>query len=149
MPARSAASTQRVCGAPCRAARDQKLARIRRRRDRDGARADERSRQQESRRKQRAAAAGCHAPPSGRKCALLPEEVRQIVDRALEVSRATLLRDLRGILGRLASIRGNAATAEGGLSRATLGAQAPDTMGEYGGDLATLSRMSLGDRLPT
>jgi hypothetical protein len=80
---------------------------------------------------------------------LLPEEVRQIVDRALEVSRATLMRDLRGILGRLASIRGSAATPNDGLSRATLGAQALDTMGESGVNLATLSRMSLGDGPPT
>jgi hypothetical protein len=80
---------------------------------------------------------------------LLPEEVRQIVDRALEVSRATLVRDLRGILGRLASIPGNATTPDGWMSRATLGAQAADTMGESGVDLATLSRMRLGDRAPT
>jgi len=79
----------------------------------------------------------------------LPKEVGQIVDRALERSRATLVRDLRGILGRLASIPGNAVTAEGVVSRATLGAQASDTMGDSGENLATLSRMSLGDRRPT
>ena len=147
-PARSAASTQCVCGAACRAARDRKLARIRRGRDRDGARAEEWARQQESRRR-RLAAAGCHAPPSPRKCALLPEEVRQIVDRALAVSRATLVRDLRGILSRLAPIPGNAATLDGALSRATLGVQPADTMGESGEILAALSRVSLGDQCPT
>jgi hypothetical protein len=74
---------------------------------------------------------------------------RQSVDRALDVSRASLMRDLRGILGRLASIPGNASTADGGLSRATLRVQAPDIMVKSGVNLATPSRMSLGDRRPT
>src|SRR5271170_4924183 len=109
----SAHSTQRVCGGGCRRARDRKLARVRRRRDRDDARADERERQRTSRRAR--AEGGCHAPPSSRKCPLSNKEVRQFVDRALERSRATLVRDLRGILLRFAPISGEPSTVGGAL----------------------------------
>ena len=44
----SAIATQCVCGRACRGVRDRKLARERRRGDRDGARADERGRQRAS-----------------------------------------------------------------------------------------------------
>jgi hypothetical protein len=75
--------------------------------------------------------------------------MRQFVDQALARSRASLVRDLRGILLRFAPIRGEGGTPEGAMSRATLGAQGSDTVGESGADLAELSRMShmsLGDR---
>jgi hypothetical protein len=100
--AASARATQRVCGDQCRCARDRKLARQRRRRDLDEARADERDRQRGSRarRAEAAAESGCHAPPSARKLLLSRQEVSEFVDRAFTRSRATLVRDLRGALGR-------------------------------------------------
>jgi hypothetical protein len=143
-PAPSARATQRVCGEACRAARDQRLARARRRRDLDDARADERERQQASRTAR--AAAGCHTPPSPRKCLLSPQEVRQFVDRALDRSRATLVRELRGVLLRFMPIAGKPEATEAPLSRGSLGAQASDNTEEFGANLAALSRMSLGDR---
>jgi hypothetical protein len=140
----SAHATQRVCGEVCRKARDRKLARVRRRRDRDDARADERERQRTSR---KARAEGeCHAPPSIRKCPLSNEEVRQFVDRALERSRATLVRDLRGILLRFAPISGEPSTVGAVMSRATLGVQGQDSVGDSRENLAASSRGSLGVR---
>ena len=141
---RSARDTLRVCGKACRKARDRKLARARRRRDLDDARADERERQRTSRKAR--ADAGCHAPPSTRKCPLSAQEVRQFVDRALERSRATLVRDLRGILLRFAPILGEAPTVEGAMSRATLGAQESDIVVDSGANVAEPSRVSLGER---
>jgi hypothetical protein len=94
-PARSARKAQRVCGRACRSERDLRLARARRRRELDDFREDECVRQQESR--QRRAAAKCHAPPSARKFWKVPQKVAEFVDRALELSRASLLRDLRRI----------------------------------------------------
>lgn len=102
--AASARATQRVCGSVCRRARDRKLARQRRRRDRDEARADERARKRASRARRADAAAtatsGCHAPPSAPKLLWSRQEVAAFVDRALARSRATLVRDFRGVLGR-------------------------------------------------
>ena len=140
----SARDTQRVCGKVCRKARDLRLARARRRRDLDDARADERERQRTSRKAR--TEAGCHAPPSMRKCPLSNKEVRQFVDRALERSRATLVRDLRGILLRFVSSSGDGSTVGAAMSRATLGAEASDVMDDSGGKLATPSRGSLGVR---
>jgi hypothetical protein len=131
-----------VCGKDCRKARDRRLARARRRRDRDEARVDERERQRTSRKARRKAE--CHAPPSARKCPLSDKEVRQFVDRALERSRATLVRDLRGVLLRFASISGEPSAVGVTMSRATLGVQVPDSMGDSGENLATRSRTSLG-----
>lgn len=140
----SAHATQRVCGGVCRRTRDRKLARVRRCRDRDDARADERERQRTSRKLR--AEGGCHAPPSSRKCPLSSKEVRQFVDRALERSRATLVRDLRGFLLRFASMSGDPSTVEADMSRATLGVQGQDSMGDFREKLAALSRGSLGVR---
>ena len=144
-PAKSALSTQCVCSKACRALRDRKLARERRRCDLDDARIDERDRQR-ARREQ--LAGGCHAPPSARKCPLSPKEVRQFVDRALARSRATLVHDLRGILRRFAPIRGEGPTLAMARSRATLGSEDSGIAGESGANLAELSRMSLGGRTP-
>jgi hypothetical protein len=123
-PSPRAQSTQRVCGPECRAARDRKLARARRRREVDDYRADECKRQRERRKalvvqasearaaqaraaqaqatefgatEARAAegGAGCHAPPSASKPAKSLEDLVRFVDRWLEASRASLLRDLR------------------------------------------------------
>ncbi len=140
----SAHATQRVCGGVCRKTRDRKLARVRRRRERDDARADERERQRTSRKVR--AEGGCHAPPSSRKCPLSSKEVRQFVDRALERSRATLVRDLRGFLLRFVSMSGDPLTVEAVMSRATLGVQGQDSMGDFSEKLAALSRGSLGVR---
>jgi hypothetical protein len=105
--AASAIATQRVCGRACRGVRDRKLARKRRRRDRDEARAEERARQRASR-DRRVAASGCHAPPSARKYPLSRAEVGEFVDHALALSRATLVRDFRGALGRYVAKSGAA-----------------------------------------
>jgi hypothetical protein len=126
-PSPRALSTQRVCGAECRAARDRKLARARRRREIEGYRADERIRQKASRKRRAEAPAvapdgACHGPPSPRNPAELPEEVVRFVDRALGASRATLLRDLSRIWLRR---RENVATV-GTVSRASFGAERPD-----------------------
>jgi len=145
-PAPSARTTQRVCGHGCRAARDRRLARARRRRALEDARADERERQRAHR--ERAAAAGCHAPPSAGKLAYSREEVGRFVDRAFALSRATLIRDLRGILLRIAPATGSAEVTRGPRSRATLGAQHADTTTDFGESLASLSRVTLGDGAP-
>jgi hypothetical protein len=50
----------------------------------------------------------------------------RIVDQALARSRATLVRDLRGVLGRFAQNSGEPAA----LSRLTLGAQAAEATGD-------------------
>ena len=68
------------------------------------------------------------------------------MDRALARSRVTLVRDLHAILLRFAPIPGEAPTAEGAMSRATLGVQTSDTAEDSSANLAELSRMSLGDR---
>ena len=146
-PAPSARTTQHVCCEACRATRDRRLARARRRRDLEDARCDERERQRLSR--ETRAAAGCHAPPSARKCPLSPQEVRQFVDRALGRSRATLVRDLRGALLRIVAIAGNAEAGADALSRASLGPQASDKMGDSGANLAVPSRVSLGEGIVT
>jgi hypothetical protein len=100
-PKPSARTTQRVCSEACRAARDRKLARGRRRVDLVDARADERERQRACRARRRAAG-GCHAPPSTPKSSLSRGQIRLIVDRALGRSRRSLERDLRAIVGRFA-----------------------------------------------
>jgi len=106
----------------CRTARDRKLARARRRGDIDGYRADERVRQRASRdgrAKAREAEAGGtgHAPPSAPKSSELREEIARFVDRAVEASRATLLRDLSRIWPCLREI----VAKDGDVSRASFG----------------------------
>ncbi|HEY8041702.1 MAG TPA: hypothetical protein VIF15_17980 [Polyangiaceae bacterium] len=125
-PSPRAQSTQRVCGAECRAIRNRKLARARRSLAIDDYRADECARQEASRgrraqgAKAQEAEAGevCHALPSASKSLKLPKEFVGFVDRAVEVSRATLLRVLRRNWPRL---RENVATARE-VSRASFGA---------------------------
>jgi hypothetical protein len=119
-PAITARDTQRVCGEVCRESRDRKLARARRRRELGDYRADERERQRT--RREGLAADGCHTPPSVPKYAELPREVVEIVDRLLRVSRATLLRQIRGVFQR--GIAPGVAKA-GVMSRATLDAGQP------------------------
>src|SRR5262249_26780389 len=107
-PSPRARATQRVCGAACRASRDRKLARARRRRELGEARSDERLRQQQHREKQRRvsakgaperAAAQGHAPASRPNPSISQKELAEILDRALELSRASLMRDLREFAG--------------------------------------------------
>ena len=126
-PSPRALQTQRVCSPACRAARDRKLARMRRRREIDDYRADERQRQQayrDARAKARAAAEppACHAPACASNPSNLPDKIIHFVDRALEASRASLLRDLRREWLRL---RDNVAT-PGPVSRGSFASQGPD-----------------------
>jgi hypothetical protein len=72
--------------------------------------------------------------------------MREFVDRALDQSRATLMREMRAILLRFAPIPGNGSRSNTALSRATLGAQAAETTTDSGANVAEPSRMSLGDR---
>ena len=114
--------------AGCRAARDRKLARARRRREIDDYRADERVRQQASRAARSKAPAAeigapCHAPASASKSSELPEEIIPFLDHAVAASRATLLRDLRRNWPRLCE---NVAKT-GGVSRTSFGGQVPDS----------------------
>jgi len=98
----TARSAQRVCSASCRAARDRKLQRARRRRDLDGYREDERRRQQEHRERRRSADGG-HAPPSERKHLKIKPKIAKIVDRRLKSLRLTLIRDLLEMTPKLSS----------------------------------------------
>jgi hypothetical protein len=104
VPARSAAGKQCVCSSICRIARARKLARKRRGRELEQSRADERERQRAHR--ARHDAVSCHAPASPRKYVISREEVVQIVDRALALSRTTLERDLPRFLDRIAQKAG-------------------------------------------
>jgi len=81
---------QRVCGAACRASRDRKLARARRRREIVEFRAEERVRQAEH----RGQPPVCHAPSSARNQPELLDEVVDFVDRSLRLSRAIMMRDI-------------------------------------------------------
>lgn len=138
-PASSARATQRVCGPDCRRLRDNRLAKRRRTRDLDEARADERERQ----RKHRAAhpthapAADlaappeppCHAPPSGAIPPKIQRKILEVWDRESALSRARLEQRLADILAGSAPPRGRSGTADPPVSRATLDAQraAPQT----------------------
>jgi hypothetical protein len=111
----SAVATQRVCGVVCRAKRDRKLARARRRDDLDDARIAERQRQRLNR-VRRAAASGCHAVPSQRNDLGSLEEVWRSVDRALRLSRGSLVGDLTEIVWQLAQNLASPAGCHAGAS---------------------------------
>jgi hypothetical protein len=97
-PSPRAGSTQRVCGAKCRATRDRDLARARRRSDLDAHRSDECERQQTCRRKRAEAAreegsgGARHAPASAAKSLETQDEFVEIVVRLSKASRATIVR---------------------------------------------------------
>lgn len=93
----TAGSRQKVCSGPCRVLRDRKLARQRRQREVAEFRADEAARQRACRAR-RQAREPCHAPPSLAKLPKFQKELEVFVDRALQRSRATLLRDLTGFV---------------------------------------------------
>lgn len=127
-----------MCGRPCRAARDRKLARMRRRRELDDSRTDDRRRQQlrrEALAKARAAPElpARNAPASASNPLDLPDKIIQFVDRSLDASRASLLRDLRREWLRL---RANMATAAP-VSRASLASQGADLTHESAAFLDT------------
>jgi len=99
-------------------ARRRKLAKRRRGSALTEHRAEERERQQ--RRRSRRGEADCHAPPSEAKPSDLLEEMRQIVDGALELSRATLRRRLPRIWARCGPSAWTENTTPERMSRATL-----------------------------
>ena len=124
-PEVSATTTQRVCGSPCRSVRNRKLARIRRSQQLEEARTDERERQRACR--ERRDASSRHAPASRDKAAKAQGEVADFVDRALARSRATLVREISGM------IRGIKPSAgiERQLSRASLDEQPHETKSDF------------------
>lgn len=114
-PAASAVDHQCVCGPECRRARRRKQAKQRRAKDLQHFHDEERRRQQESRQRRRgetpaqAPRAGpeptgrdvtaCHAPASSRKDSELHAKLAHLWDRQVELSRASLDREL-GQMGR-------------------------------------------------
>lgn len=138
IPSPRALATQRVCGPECRATRDRKQARKRRRDDLDAYREDELRRQQEARARRAAAPSpppappGCHAPPSPPKSTDLQEEFVRILARLVEVSRATLRREGRRRAAPMRPIVAKAPPA----SRATFGLQVCDPTRDPGAILA-------------
>lgn len=115
-----------MCGPTCRAARDRKLARARRRREPEDYREDERERQRQSRGARRAKTRAAetdavgHAPPSAAKERQLPAEVIKFVDRAVDRSRASLMRDLL----RFWPLQREIVASAGEVSRTSFGGQA-------------------------
>ncbi len=95
----TAPAHQRVCGDECRQSRRNQLARGRRRADLAEHREDERARQRK--RRESLTRAGCHEPASDGKSRELQRKVEQIVDSALDASRATFRRELGQILRRI------------------------------------------------
>jgi hypothetical protein len=144
-PAASAVGTQKVCGEPCRKKRRRRLARGRRAQAVQDARVDERERQRACRKRRHAAGCGppaggagasagcgpgtaagpsagsCHAPPSADIPAELQEEMLELWDRAVAMSRASLKRRMEAITRGLDAICGRGSGVTDGLSRASLG----------------------------
>ena len=110
--------TQRVCGDGCRKARRRRLSRRRRARCLHAYRVDERLRQQAHR--DRLRQDECHAPPSVAKLPDLREEIREMVDEALALSRTTLERGLPRILARAGPFPWTEMAGARPMSRATL-----------------------------
>lgn len=91
-----------MCGESCRGRRRNRLARVRRRDDLDGHRADERARQRQHRDAVKAAKG--HEPASDAKGTELLRKLQEIVDKAASLSRATFRRDATRILRRIGPI---------------------------------------------
>jgi hypothetical protein len=111
-PSATAAASQRVCGRECRKLRRARLARGRRRAELADSRADEAGRQRLHRERRRvvpepasrpcrdqplracsgSGAVACHEPASRRKQRNLYEEMAQIVDSSIQLSRASFER---------------------------------------------------------
>ncbi len=111
-------STQRVCGAECRAKRDGKLQRARRRRELEEHRADERERQRASRARRRS-----HAPPAESKLAKVQDKSEKIVARPKPMSRASLEQQLADLMPLLNQIVANLAPVTRDLTPLTIGHQ--------------------------
>jgi hypothetical protein len=111
-------STQRVCGPECRAKRDGKLQRARRRRDIDDHRADERERQRASRARRRS-----HAPPAKSKSLKILDKSERNVARPKAMSRASLGRQLADLMPLLSKIVANLAPVTRDLVPLTIGYQ--------------------------
>jgi hypothetical protein len=94
-----------VCGPECRQLRRNRLARRRRGGEVEEWRADERERQRT--RRKVAKDGRCHEPASGGKCADILEKLQQIVDKAVDLSRATFRREARQILRKCGSWGGS------------------------------------------
>ena len=104
-PAATAREHQRVCGRGCRQLRRNRLARRRRGGEVEEWRADERERQHTRR---KAAKEGpCHEPASDGKYAEVLAKLQQIVDKAVDVSRATFRREARQILRKCGAWEGS------------------------------------------
>jgi len=115
VPAPSARTKQLVCGKTCRRARRRKLARRRRALHLEDSRADDRKRQR-GHRERHAAAAESHEPPSPRKPPISQSQIVDFVDRALALSRASLVREIGAMIDQMEPISGN----EREVSRASL-----------------------------
>jgi hypothetical protein len=74
--------------------------------------------------------------------------MREMVERALALSRGSLERDFRAALRLLARKAGEAPTGKTVPSRGGLGAQLLDSMGDSVEKLVPLSHMCLGKRAP-
>ena len=138
-PAPSAATTQQVCNAACRASRDRKLALVRRDRDLHAFRDDERQRQRECRARRKAAAATAsptataaspgvtgppvtarHAPPSAHDPLRFSGNLLDSWDREMARSRATLERILTAATAISGPSSGTRQARQSPMSRATL-----------------------------
>ncbi len=95
-PAATAREHQRVCGDRCRQLRRNRLARRRRGGEVEEWRSDERERQRRCRKAEKEVP--CHEPASDGKHSELLEKLQQIVDKAVDLSRATFRREARQIL---------------------------------------------------
>lgn len=121
-PSPQAKAKQRVCSPACRAKRDSKLQRARRRRDIEDHRADERERQRASRAKRRGEAT-CHAPAAEPKPSKVKDKSRQIVDGAPPLSRAGLEQQLADLMPLLRQIVANQAPVTRDLTPPSIGYQ--------------------------
>ena len=117
---------QRVCGEDCRRKRRRRAARVRRGRELERHREAERERQGACRARRGAASGGARAGPSkgvtaeaardASRAGLvvdaleMPQEILLAVDRAVSLSRASLMRDLPRILRSRAEILGHQST---------------------------------------
>lgn len=95
-PAATAREHQKVCGLGCRQLRRNRLARRRRGGEVEEWRADERERQRKRRKAMKEGQ--CHEPASDRKYLEVLAKLEQIVDKAVDLSRATFRREARQIL---------------------------------------------------
>jgi hypothetical protein len=120
-PSPQAKSKQQVCGPKCRAKRDGKLQRARRRREIDDHRTDERDRQRASRARRREAT--CHAPPAESKHSKVQEKSEQIVARPPTMSRASLEQKLTEMMPILDQIVANLAPVTHDLTHPSIGYQ--------------------------